>query len=335
MWKKVAWEKVFANPNEIVGDRIFLRSAIIRKDLLPRYSSSMPWTTTVETATEVERAVRSYPSGGRGIEFDEGWTLKPSDSSNAYGVRCFPKGKDPSDLDERDTVWILQRTIPSFLFDGCKCHLRVLVLIVGDLEFYVYDDARILIAPVPAHFEDDPHAYLTNRSFNQTHPDYDDNIHNRSLTKSMPDDFAQPLLRKIRDIVASLATNLDDHVSSAKRDRSIKRHFFPLANTFELFGFDFMLDRSHHPPRPLLLEANPEPSLSMFGLGLPDLLQHRCPIRDGVPRSATLPGDDNNCSIGFTKVFSKRLRAALAEIKRRRPSASSSSVSSSTVPSLN
>eukprot|EP00611_Tribonema_gayanum_P001352 TRINITY_DN10994_c0_g1_i1.p1 TRINITY_DN10994_c0_g1~~TRINITY_DN10994_c0_g1_i1.p1 ORF type:complete len:115 (-),score=48.98 TRINITY_DN10994_c0_g1_i1:51-395(-) len=49
-----------------------------------------------------------------------------------------------------------------------------------------------------------------------------------------------------------------------------RRQFLPLANCYELYGFDFMLDGASGQLK--LLEANPDPSLAMFGVTYADVL---------------------------------------------------------------
>ena len=82
-WKGVPWPRVFAQ--EIVADRLFLRSALIRKDLLPRYAPRMPLTWTIAGEADCQRAERREgPLNEDGVFYEEGWCLKPADSSNAF-----------------------------------------------------------------------------------------------------------------------------------------------------------------------------------------------------------------------------------------------------------
>lgn len=41
---------------------------------------------------------------------------------------------------------MLQRNIEPHVHDGRKFHLRVLLLCVGDLKAYIYEDVRVLLA---------------------------------------------------------------------------------------------------------------------------------------------------------------------------------------------
>ena len=64
-WKSVPWGRVFGR--EIVADRLFLRSALIRKDLLPRYAPAhMPLTYAVAGAAAAAAAAADYAAGGGG-----------------------------------------------------------------------------------------------------------------------------------------------------------------------------------------------------------------------------------------------------------------------------
>ena len=184
-WKGVPWPRVFAQ--EIVADRLFLRSALIRKDLLPRYAPRMPLTWTIAGEEDCQRAERREgPLNEDGVFYEEGWCLKPADSSNAFGIRfCADNDlektyKEARAGDER-SLWVAQRAIPSLpLMQGNKFHLRLLALVVGDLECFVFDDARVLVSPVPMS-DDNDHARITNRSFNVDHAAYDAAKHNQSL----------------------------------------------------------------------------------------------------------------------------------------------------------
>lgn len=289
-WKNIPWNLVFEK--KIVADRIFLRSALIRKDLLPQFvGKHMP---------------KTYDEDGRvlnedGVAYDKnGWVEKPCDSSNAVGVSFVPSRP------KARSGYIAQHCIPSRLIEGKKFHLRCLLLLVGDLDGYVYDDCRVLVAPVKSDVDSD-HARITNRSFNLEHEDYDETVHNISLSAGNHGLDPKTVSRQIRDVCADVCRALADHAD----DRSAKRRFFALENTWEMFGLDFAVDDAG---RLLLLEANPEPSMKMW----PSSILTRgsyCPVTmKGLPRS-------NEERVGWSKVYSKRIFRALQA--RRKAAASS------------
>ena len=57
------------------------------------------------------------------------------------------------------------------------------------------------------------------------------------------------------------------HLGVFSRLSESKRHFFALPNCYELFGLDFCVDANG---KLWLLEANPSPSLGMFGADAPE-----------------------------------------------------------------
>jgi len=316
-WKSIPRPRVFGG--EIIADRLFLRSALIRKDMLPLYAR-MPLTYALRTGEDAARADRrEAPLNADGIDFDQGWCLKPADSSNAFGISfckdgaleaCFAAAR----ADDERTLWVAQRNIPSLpLLGQHKFHLRLLVLVVGDLDCFLFDDARVLVSPVPM-TDDTDHARITNRSFNEAHASYDAATHNQSLRayEALP---GPALLKQARGLISDVAKRLSKADALRRGVDGVppppvtgKRHFFALPNAWELFGVDAMVT----PAGTLtLLEFNPEPSMGMWGQSKSDILRGKCPVGDGVPRS-------DDARVGFTKVYSKRFEAALAAARAER-----------------
>eukprot|EP00617_Octactis_speculum_P021702 CAMPEP_0185759376 /NCGR_PEP_ID=MMETSP1174-20130828/18126_1 /TAXON_ID=35687 /ORGANISM="Dictyocha speculum, Strain CCMP1381" /LENGTH=350 /DNA_ID=CAMNT_0028439691 /DNA_START=104 /DNA_END=1156 /DNA_ORIENTATION=- len=236
---------------------------------------------------------------------------------------------------------------------GHKFHIRVLALAVGSLDVFLFDECRVLIAPVSMErspegrcayasqvsstqseeedskggvllapgrrgrstvteiqgrkdnvgdgsmaetspldaskqedgdrlsnnsaMRDVMHANVTNQSFNKSHPAYDESWNNQPLSSCAALDGGgagphwtvkggQSLWSQMRRIAASLFARLGTE----------RRRFFALPNCYELFGLDFVVD---YTGRVLLLEANPDPSLGMFGLEDEALIRQLSPLR--------------------------------------------------------
>ena len=86
---------------------------------------------------------------------------------------------------------------------------------------------------------------------------------------------------------------------------SNRKHFFATNNCYELFGFDFMVDDAMGV---WLLEANPDPSMKMYGRDRDSVLLKCNPLRE-VPASV------------FRRVFERpkpqfSLKEALARLRQ-------------------
>mmetsp|Transcript_8381 Transcript_8381/g.19791 ORF Transcript_8381/g.19791 Transcript_8381/m.19791 type:complete len:372 (+) Transcript_8381:8-1123(+) len=155
-------------------------------------------------------------------------------------------------------VWVLQRNVETWLYDGCKFHLRALFLCVGDLKAYVHEDVRMLLAT--SKYEEGSSdgkrmdVHITNMGANLSLPGYEETSHNLGL-KVLGEELAANVFQQVVEVLGVTITNL----RAAGR-----RHFFALPNCWELFGADLLLDRTGSV---ILLEINPSPSLAMYGEG--------------------------------------------------------------------
>ena len=366
-WKAVPWNRVFTG--EIVADRLFLRSALIRKDLLPLFCGAhMPVTYALASsaeASEVEGRGRDCETclNACGIDYGTRWVVKPSDSSNAFGVRFCGFGAGALEASvagalalERDACWVAQRCVPSLplLEAGHKFHLRCLVLVVGDLDVYVYDDARVLIAPV-AMSDPGDHGHVTNRSFNKEHPSYDAATHNVALSDCDAlgrgrcpwaeagggDDKKSGghggVLKQVRTITAALAKALSAHVADVTAAAKAAAPRPPPSEGAE---------PSPPPPPPddkgkkgqRAFFALPN-AYELFGFDFMVDEDRRVVLLEANPepsmdmwsttKDAILRGkcpvgdgvprsDEKAGTTGFTKVYSKRFEAALAMMREER-----------------
>jgi hypothetical protein len=143
-WKAVPWRDILANKPGAKAEYYFMRSGLIRKDILPLYANAslstaaegevdaVPATFLVSSydeLTEVLRKQAELQKGSSGSSADHLWVLKLTDSSNAFGMRFFSQS-DPStvreDVDEDTTVRadgmakanekrVIQRYVPPLL----------------------------------------------------------------------------------------------------------------------------------------------------------------------------------------------------------------------------
>ena len=144
------------------------------------------------------------------------------------------------------------------------------------------------------------HAHVTNRSFNKEHPLYDEKVHNVALHECEAlgcgdgecDAVAgDGVWDQMKRIVGTLFRNLG----------ADKKKFLSLRNTYELFGLDFLVDENQ---KVSVLEANPEPSMGMFGVKRSDVEGD-----DGEDLLRTGPNDS------FVKAYSLDTDKALKKMK--------------------
>jgi len=168
----------------------------------------------------------------------------------------FPEA-DKQGNQAKPTVWLLQRYINPWLHNDRKFHMRALLLCVGDLRAYVHEDVRLLLATEPFDVgrEDGGRltVHVTNMSANRGHSDYRESCQNLSLP-ALGDELASRIFAQILECLGATL--------SAVRNAG-RRHFFTTANCWELFGVDLLVE--HGTGRVFLLEANPSPSLAMYG----------------------------------------------------------------------
>ena len=355
-WKSVDWKAVLNR--EIVAPRMFMRSGLIRKDLLPNYSGEAdhPATTIVKSVDDLKR----FFEGKEGSS--KRFCIKYSDASNAYGINFVDCGLNAGTREEMlaNVEQAIAKVVEEMTLDGStrvvqeyvepltipdstggsatrhKFHLRALLLVVGDMDVYMYDEVRTLISPEPYDgslttvradengrrrvsglgsqdarrtecVEEQPteeelsvrkalHSHVTNQSFNMSHELYSADKHNVALHSCealacgngenavFEGDGCWDQMRKI---CGRLFKNL-------AKD---KRKFLTIPNTYELFGLDFLVDVDK---KVWLLEANPEPSMKMFG-------KSRANIEGGNPLESVPDG--------FVRVYSSAADMAMAKLK--------------------
>jgi len=214
------------------------------------------------------------------IDGKETWILKPSVTNQANGM-CLVQSEEQiqeaiykSDLVQRAGDFVLQQYLQPLLLRGQKFHLRVFMLVCGNITAYVdsnflaifsleqYDGADI--TETRAHFTNIAHQEVLSmqdqhdcmRLFEETKQDMVDG----GLVQTIEE--ASERISGIQQRVYDIAAETIEAVSSELTFTSKK-------NCFEIFGLDFMIDPFWNT---WLLEANAEPDLSKAGSRLQPII---------------------------------------------------------------
>ena len=150
--------------------------------------------------------------------------------------------------------WVMQRYIDRpLLLGGCKFHIRVYVLAVGNLAVYMWDQMLALIAVEKyQRDEDNRAAHITNTCANAAHPDFNEEDKVRLLSEVLSPEELAPVL-------AQMQSTIHDLFSALHSEPTV---FLAVPGGFELFGFDFLLDEQR---TAFFLEANAGPDFAMTG----------------------------------------------------------------------
>eukprot|EP01041_Mallomonas_annulata_P002181 gene2181-4242_t len=261
------------------------------------------------------------------------WILKPSVTNKGADISIIQEWDDILDIMEDVTdirEWVLQKYISNpLLVNGHKFHLRVYILCIGGLKVFVYNNILMLFA---AHTYDpiditDVYKHLTNtaksvedESFNEENgvqilDDLPKYLCNGQTSSRLQYDekkathATQYIRNQIYEITKELFTSFENEYTI----------FSPMSNCFELYGVDFLVDRSL---RVHLLEVNPGPDFKQTGQRLRDvicgLMQQTCELvlgcdlllgGGGGGGSRTSDSLDDNMS-NFIKVYDKQWSAA-------------------------
>ncbi|KAL7622523.1 hypothetical protein AAE478_008030 [Parahypoxylon ruwenzoriense] len=226
----------------------------------------------------------------------EWWILKPGMSDRGQGIRLFSSmeelqeifegwEEDSEDEDEDEdgngngngiTTSHLRHFVaqpyihPPLLLpgDNHKFHIRTYVLCVGSLDVYVYREMLALFAGKPyvapgagapggADGDIDLEAHLTNTCLQRS-------IDDGTVRRFWDLPLAGGVEQRER-IFARVCEVAGEAFEAAARGSRV--HFRPLANAFEVFGLDFLLDAEGCP---WLLEVNAFPDFAQTGEELRD-----------------------------------------------------------------
>jgi tubulin---tyrosine ligase len=183
------------------------------------------------------------------------WILKPSVANKGLDITIVHDFNDILDTTEECSdmrEWVLQRYIANPLtVNGHKFHLRVYVLCVGALKVYVYGGSGILmLLAAHAYHEDtsDSFAHLTNTAKGAELSDFDEEKYvlllddlPKCLMRDYPERFVDlnAALVQVDEIRASINDITGELFTAYENEYTV---FAPMANCFEIYGLDFMID---------------------------------------------------------------------------------------------
>lgn len=256
-----------------------MRSGLIRKDLILRFASDLiPPSKVITTLNDLEKALKEHNL--KCTNSETYWVLKRASSSNGVGIFFFSSinARDQSNTQLTDIIeprsmisllqeelndtekrrHILQTYVTPLMHPAWgdrKYHFRALVLAVGDLKVYLFDDIRVLRATDPIDMDFDHLAdslrHITNQSVNEVGSRYCQKLQNRSLYE-----FAAELNKwhgdgaKWPETMSATPHAFESYIRNEIRNKSAmlfdrirneRRYFLALSNCFELFGLDFMV----------------------------------------------------------------------------------------------
>lgn len=197
------------------------------------------------------------------------WIVKPVASSRGRGIYIVDSVEN---IPLQESVVVAKYIQNPLLVNGCKCDLRLYVLVTSynPLLIYLYEEGLVRFATVKYDCKQDnlwnPCMHLCNYSINKHHSDYikssdpeaDDIGHKWTLSAFLKylrteNQDVGLLMHRIEDVIikAILAT-APSIVTACKLFVSDPQ------NCFELYGFDILVDAEL---KPWLLEVNLSPSL--------------------------------------------------------------------------
>jgi len=198
------------------------------------------------------------------------WVLKPVESSRGRGIKVL---NDLSQLLYCKPAVIQRYVTHPFLLDGFKFDLRLYVLVTSfqpSLEAFLYVEgfARFCTAPFQLHDLDDHRAHISNSSVQTSHTTRDSPLPSNHPLCVVPPmhvggsklrlTYLWYVLENVYKVNTATLWN-DIGMLVLKSLVCVEDSIPPQPGTFELFGFDVLLDSDL---RPWLLEVNSSPSLA-------------------------------------------------------------------------
>jgi len=272
-YDNIDWDRVLSG--DLISNAYCTRKGLIRKAQFSYYmkkfmvkretilSKALPDTIILDLVEDPRSALYDAYEA-----IDEGglWILKPSVVDKAEivlvvndrkvlkkHIKLYPDIKE----------WVLQAYIDKpLLVDGRKFHIRSYVLLVGDLEVYLFEEMLALFAMDPYTVDnlENRFSHITNTCVQFDHENFDEDRCVK-LFKEIQNDIGEEnylkILNDIKEILKDVFRAFEQEFSG----------FLPLPNSFELFGVDFLVDENYNT---YILEFNAGPDVKNTG----DRLDH-------------------------------------------------------------
>jgi tubulin--tyrosine ligase len=214
---------------------------------------------TVDDPEYLEEALNDVYEVRDMIEGQDMWIMKASMVNQALGIHIITSVRDVERIIqdaqyEEIREWVMQRYIQRpLLLNGCKFHIRVYVLAVGNLTAYMWDQMLVLIA-MEKYDRDvlNRSAHITNTCANSDHPDFVESEQIKLLSEILP-------AASVAAIHEQMRLTLRDLFAALHSEPTV---FLPVPNGFELYGVDFLIDEHQGV---WFLEANAGPDFAMTG----------------------------------------------------------------------
>lgn len=274
--KLLCWQRI----NHYPDSRVLTRKDLLKK-CIDRYSrlsgykycdqwSVMPITYVLPNESHEFQSLFDKCSTQHEYNY---WISKPCNLSRGRGIRLIHANQH---IDHSVPQVIQQYITAPLLLSGHKFDLRLYVLVTSfnPLECYMYQNgfARFATEPYTNHINqlDNQYIHLTNSSINNQRGSIYGNGHVLPESLREPDQIEcgnKISLYHLNTLIQQQYTNVD--IASVWQNIELcvlktllcaDDHITNTVNSFELFGFDIMLDDQFHA---WLIEVNASPSMSL------------------------------------------------------------------------
>lgn len=200
------------------------------------------------------------------IPGEDMWIMKASMVNRAMGIHLITCVEDVERIIQDEAYaeireWVMQRYIQRpYLINGCKFHIRVYVLAIGNLRASMWSQMLCLIAPEKYDRNNlDRAAHITNTCANADREGFKESDQIKLLEEVLTKEELTHVHRQMSATIHELFAALHGEPTI----------FLPIPNGFEHYGMDFILDSQLGC---YFLEANAGPDFGMTGERLQGLV---------------------------------------------------------------